>query len=292
MAFAGMFLLVIFFIIFVVLIIVAIAFGITAIVLKIVGKVKDNRKIKTTGNVFLTLSIISITPIVLFTGYLKFNYTFATIHLPNGGIRYASNKTAFGIIDLAYDGSDEAIAEIEKLLDKNPNLVYFHDNNRMSILDVGLENGNAKLVRTAIEHGAVIDNPERYERMAHVETSMEEYLKNMIWRDFTRDDIEIITLLFENGADTSYKFRNKVDYYSNPFGMAVWGILYNDGVVTNDELEFMQVIIDNGVTHDNELILMEDLSSNYYFSDEYCSNVRKDDNYYLLMEMIEHNRWN
>ncbi len=292
MAFAGMFLLVIFFIIFVVLIVVAIAFGITAIVLKIVGKVKDNRKIKTTGNVFLTLSIISITPIVLFTGYLKFNYTFATIHLPNGGIRYASNKTAFGIIDLAYDGSDEAIAEIEKLLDKNPNLVYFHDNNRMSILDVGLENGNAKLVRTAIEHGAVIDNPERYERMAYVETSMEEYLKNMIWRDFTRDDIEIITLLFENGADTSYKFRNKVDYYSNPFGMAVWGILYNDGVVTNDELEFMQVIIDNGVTHDNELILMEDLSSNYYFSDEYCSNVRKDDNYYLLMEMIEHNRWN
>jgi len=292
MAFAGMFIGLVFLVIFVLLIIAAIAFGITAIVLKIVGKVKDNRKIKTTGNVFLTLSIISITPIVLFTGYLKFNYTFATIHLPNGGIRYASNKTAFGIIDLAYDGSDEAIAEIEKLLDKNPNLVYFHDNNRMSILDVGLENGNAKLVRTAIEHGAVIDNPERYERMAHVETSMEEYLKNMIWRDFTRDDIEIITLLFENGADTSYKFRNKVDYYSNPFGMAVWGILYNDGVVTNDELEFMQVIIDNGVTHDNELILMEDLSSNYYFSDEYCSNVRKDDNYYLLMEMIEHNRWN
>ena len=49
----------------------------------------------------------------------------------------------------------------------------------MSILDVGLENGNAKLVRTAIEHGAVIDNPERYEHMAYVETSMEEYLKNI-----------------------------------------------------------------------------------------------------------------
>ena len=285
MAFAGMFIGLVFLVIFVLLIIAAIAFGITAIVLKIVGKVKDNRKIKTTGNVFLTLSIISITPIVLFTGYLKFNYTFATIHLPNGGIRYASNKTAFGIIDLAYDGSDEAIAEIEKLLDKNPNLVYFHDNNRMSILDVGLENGNAKLVRTAIEHGAVIDNPERYERMAHVETSMEEYLKNMRKRDFTRDDIEIITLLFENGADTSYKFRNKVDLYSNPFGMAIWSVLYNDSVVTDDELEFIQVIIDNGITHDNELVLREELRT----YDDNPHYVKKDDNYYLLMEIIEGN---
>lgn len=287
MAFAGMIIGTILLIIVVTVIIVAIAFGITAIVLKIVGKVKDNRKINTTGNVFLTLSIISITPIVLFTGYLKFNYTFATIHLPNGGIRYASNKIAFGMIDLAYDGSDEAIAEIEKLLDKNPNLVYFHDNNRMSILDVGLKNGNAKLVRTAIEHGAVIDCPERYERIIY-ETSMEEYLKNMMGRDFTRDDIEIITLLFENGADTSYKFRNKVDLYSNPFGMAIWSILYNDSVVTDDELEFIQVIIDNGITHDNELVLREELRT----YDDNPHYVKKDDNYYLLMEMIEGNRWN
>lgn len=285
MAFAGMFIGLIFLVIFVLLIIAAIAFGITAIVLKIVGKVKDNRKIKTTGNVFLTLSIISITPIVLFTGYLKFNSTFAPIHLPNGGLRYASCKTSFGMIDLAYDGSDEAIAEIEKLLDKNPNLVYFHDNNRMSILDVGLKNGNAKLVRTAIEHGAVIDNPERYERMAYVETSMEEYLKNMMGRDFTRDDIEIITLLFENGADTSYKFRNKVDHYSNPFGMAIWSVLYNDSVVTDDELEFIQVIIDNGITHDNELVLREELCT----YDDNPHYVKKDNNYYLLMEIIEGN---
>ena len=285
MAFAGMFIGLIFLVIFVLLIIAAIAFGITAIVLKIVGKVKDNRKIKTTGNVFLTLSIISITPIVLFTGYLKFNSTFAPIHLPNGGLRYASCKTSFGMIDLAYDGSDEAIAEIEKLLDKNPNLVYFHDNNRMSILDVGLKNGNAKLVRTAIEHGAVIDNPERYERMAYVETSMEEYLKNMRKRDFTRDDIEIITLLFENGADTSYKFRNKVDHYSNPFGMAIWSVLYKDSVVTDDELEFIQVIIDNGITHDNELVLREELRT----YDDNPHYVKKDNNYYLLMEIIEGN---
>ena len=100
---------------------------------------------------------------------------------------------------------------------------------------------------------------------------------------YSRDDIEIITLLFENGADTSYKFRNKVDLYSNPFGMAVWGILYNDSVVTDDELEFIQVIIDNGITHDNKLVLREELRT----YDDNPHYVKKDDNYYLLMEMIE-----
>lgn len=288
MAFAGMFIGTILLIIVVTVIIVAIAFGITAIILKIIGKAKDNKKLKVAGNVFLVLSIVNIAPIIIFAGYLTYKSMFAEVVLPDGKTKNVSISSANRIINLAQDGSDEAITEIEKLLDKNPNLVYFHDINRRSILDVGLKNGNAKLVRTAIEHGAVIDNPERYEHMAYDKTSMEEYLENMIWRDFTRDDIEIITLLFENGADTSYKL--KIHYYSNAFGMAVWGILYNDGVVTNDELEFMQVIIDNGVTHDNELILMEDLSSNYHFSDEHCRNVRKDDNYYLLMEMIEGNR--
>jgi len=90
---------------------------------------------------------------------------------------------------------------------------------------------------------------------------------------------------FYHNRDNSQNKR--VHYYSNAFGMAVWGILYNDGVVTDDELEFIQVIIDNGVTHDDALILMEDLSSNYHFSDEYHSDITKDDNYYLLMEMIE-----
>lgn len=287
MAFAGMFIGTILLIILAVVIIASVIFGITAIILKIVGKVKDNKNLKVAGNVFLTLSIVNIAPVIIFAGYLTYKSQFAEVELPGGERKDVSIKSAYKMMELSRDGSDEAIAEIEKLLDKNPNLVYFHDNNRESILEIGLENGNAELVRTAIEHGAVIDNPERYEHMAYVKTSMQDYLGGMIGREFTRDDIEIITLLLENGADTSYKLR--VHYYSNAFGMAVWGILYNDGAVTDDELEFMQVIIDNGITHDDALILKEDLSSNYYFSDEYQTDVKKDDNYYLLMEMTEGN---
>lgn len=287
MAFAGMFIGTILLIILAVVIIASVIFGITAIILKIVGKVKDNKKLKVAGNVFLTLSIVNIAPVIIFAGYITYKSQFAEVELPGGESKDVSIKSAYKMMELSRDGSDEAIAEIEKLLDKNPNLVYFHDNNRESILEIGLENGNAELVRTAIEHGAVIDNPERYEHMAYVKTSMQDYLGGMIGREFTRDDIEIITLLLENGADTSYKLR--VHYYSNAFGMAVWGILYNDGAVTDDELEFMQVIIDNGITHDDALILKEDLSSNYHFSDEYQTDVKKDDKYYLLMEMTEGN---
>lgn len=288
MAFMGLFVASILLVILIIAVIASVIFGITAIVFKIVGKKKDNKKFKITGNVFLTLSIVNIAPIIILAGYLTYKSLFVEVILPNGESNDVSNKSAIRMMELAHEGSDESIDEIEKLIDKSPDLVYFHDQNRKSILDIGLENGNADLVRTAIEHGAVIDNPERYEHMAYTKTSMEDYLENMIGREFTRDDIEIINLLFENNADTSYKA--KIYYYSNPFGMAVWGILYNDGIVTDDELEFIQVIIDNGITYDKELILIENLSSNHSFSDEYHSNIKKDDNYYLLIEMIEDNK--
>ena len=285
MAFMGMFVGTILLILLIAVILLSIIFIITAIILKIIGKKKDSKKLKITGNVFLVLGIVNIAPIIIFVGYLTYKSQFAEVELPDGKTKDVSIKSAYKVMELSRDGSDEAIEELEKLLDKNPDLVFFHDNNRESILEIGLENGDADVVKIAIEHGAVIDNPERYKHMAYVKTTMQDYFGGMTGREFTREDIEIIKILFENGADTSYKPR--VHYYSNAFGMAVWGILYNDGVVTDDELEFIQVIIDNGVTHDDALILMEDLSSNYHFSDEYHINITKDDNYYLLMEMIE-----
>lgn len=288
MAFMGMFVGTILLIVTTIVIILSLIFIITAIILKIIGKKKDSKKLKITGNVFLVLGILNISPIIIFVGYLTYKSHFAEVELPDGKTKDVSIKSAYKVMELSRDGSDEAIEELEKLLDKNPDLVFFHDNNRESILEIGLENGDADVVKIAIEHGAVIDNPERYEHMAYVKTTMQDYFGGMIGREFTREDIEIIKILFENDADTSYKLR--VHYYSNAFGMAVWGILYNDGVVTDDELEFIQVIIDNGVTHDDALILMEDLSSNYHFSDEYHSDIKKDDNYYLLMEMIEENK--
>lgn len=285
MAFMGMFVGTILLIVTTIVIILSVIFIITAIILKIIGKKKDSKKLKITGNVFLVLGIVNIAPIIIFIGYLTYKSHFAEVELPDGKTKDVSIKSAYKVMELSRDGSDEAIEELEKLLDKNPDLVFFHDNNRESILEAGLENGDADVVKMAIEHGAVIDNPERYEHMAYVKTTMQDYFGGMTGREFTREDIEIIKILFENGADTSYKLR--VHYYSNALGMAVWGILYNDGVVTDDELEFIQVIIDNGITHDDALILMEDLSSNYHFSDEYHSDITKDDNYYLLMEMIE-----
>ncbi len=288
MAFMGMFVGTILLIVTTIVIILSLIFIITAIILKIIGKKKDSKKLKITGNVFLVLGIVNIAPIIIFIGYLTYKSHFAEVELPDGKTKDVSIKSAYKVMELSRDGSDEAIEELEKLLDKNPDLVFFHDNNRESILEIGLENGDADVVKIAIQHGAVIDNPERYEHMAYVKTTMQDYFGGMIGREFTREDIEIIKILFENGADTSYKLR--VHYYSNAFGMSVWGILYNDGIVTDDELEFIQVIIDNGVTHDDALILMEDLSSNYHFSDEYHSDIKKDDNYYLLMEMIEENK--
>lgn len=284
MGFMGIMFGVIAIIIFLTIIIFMIVFAIVAVILKIYGKKKDNRILRIIGNVCLILSVLSAIPVVLVIAYVIFTSAFDKVSLPNGSTAYVSVRDVTKMRKLAENGSDEAIAQLNRLLNRSENLVYYHDINRKSILDYGLESGNAGVVYTAINHGVLLDNPERYAHMSYVDNSMEFYIKNIIGRGVTNDDIEIIKLLFEQGASTEYKKDSEL--YSNMLGIATWSVLYNDERVTNTEIEFIQVFIDNGITTDRQLILWEDVPGNYYFSSEFHGNVVRDDNYYVLMETI------
>ena len=65
MAFMGMFVGTILLIVMTIVIILSVIFIITAIILKIIGKKKDSKKLKITGNVFLVLGIVNIAPIII-----------------------------------------------------------------------------------------------------------------------------------------------------------------------------------------------------------------------------------
>lgn len=287
MAFMGMVFATVFVVLFIVHISLTILFFILAIVLKIVGKVKDSRKMKIAGNVFLVLGILFAVPVIVFILYLVFTTVFWSVTLPDGKTKYVLTRDVSVMRSYAENPDESSLKELEKLLDKNSDLVFWHDNNHYSVLDMGLQVGSADVVRLALEHGAIFDNPERYDRMAYVATSMDYYLNICVDRSITEGDVEIARMMFENNA--SMELKKPRDYYSNVFGKAVWAVLYNDDAVTDTELEFIQVFIDNGFSSDRSFLPLEEVPSNNHFSDKYYDNAaaaEKSSNYDRLMKLI------
>lgn len=287
MAFMGMVFATVFVVLFIVHLSLMTLFFILAIVLKIVGKVKDSRKMKIAGNVFLVLGILFAVPVIALIAYLVFNTVFWSVTLPDGKTKYVLTRDVSAMRSYAENPDESSLKELEKLLDKKSDLVFWHDNNHYSVLDIGLQVGSADVVRLALEHGAIFDNPERYDHMAYVATSMDYYLNICVDRSITKGDVEIARMMFENNASTELKKPR--DYYSNVFGKAVWAVLYNDDTVTDTELEFIQVFIDNGFSSDRSFLPLEEVPSNNHFSDKYYDNAdsaKKSGNYNRIMNII------
>lgn len=285
MAFMGMVFGVVAIVIFIVILLFMIAFLITATILKTIGKIKDSRPMRIAGNVFLVLGIINAIPVVLIIGSIIFDSFFTKVSLPDGKEAYVSLKDISIMQELAVTDSDDAMDELDELLSESPNLVYYLDANVESVLDYGLENGNSEVVEIALNNGAIYDDPQRYDRMAYVHNSMDYYLDELISREITEDDVRIIELMFENGASTNYK-NSYYSVYSNLFGKAVWAVLYNDEAVTDTEIEFIQVFINNDLKSDNGLLLYEEKPNNVLFSSEYHADVLRDDNYNRIMTIL------
>ena len=290
MAFMGMVLGAIFIVILLCIAGLVLLFFTTAIILKIIGKVKDNKKVKRVGTVFIVLGSVFAVPLVLIGGYAWFVTAFVKVDLPNGRTAYELNSNYNKVIRYADNGDDESLRELGKLLKKHPNLVYVRDNNYRSILEYGIKNGNSGLVRLAIDNGAVFDDPAIYDHMAYVKTSMEDFVDSLYERQITPEDVEIIKMMFEEDASTDlYDPHGHPPYYSNMFGKAVWAVLYNDGDnglrVTDTEMEFIQVFIDNDIDSDYSLMFVEDVPSNYMFSDSYYGPMEKDANYEELVRI-------
>ena len=280
MVFASIFIVLLMIIVFLMLI-----FLVLAIVFKIVGKSKGSRKLKIAGNVFLGLGILFSVPIIALTAYSVFNAAFEEVTLPDGETRYVLTQRISEMNSYIEAPDERSLSALEKLLDKDSSLVFYHDINHYSIIDNGIKMGNADIVRIALEHGAVFDNPERYDRMAYVSSSMDYFLgyDGCERRRITEDDVRILEMMFESNASTEVK--NKHGRYSNTFGKAVWAVLYNDRHITDTELEFIQVFVDNGAASDPELLFEEEVKG-YNYTDIYDTNVVKDGNYERLMDII------
>lgn len=290
MAFIAMVFASIFILLLIALVFLTLIFLILAIVFKVIGKAKGNRKLKTAGNVFLVLGTVFAAPLIALTVYAVFNVSYTEVTLPDGETKYVSAQHISEMEAYLDDPDESSVKALEKLLDKDSDLVFYHDINHKSILDKSLEAGNADIVRIALEHGAVFDNPIRYERFSKTtywNSSMDFYLdyENYYKRSITEDDIEILELMFENNASTQIK-QESLREYSNAFGKAVWTVIYNDKAITDIELEFIQVLVDNGIASDPEFVLADEVKV-FSYADKSYVDIVKDSNYDKLMELLD-----
>lgn len=262
--------------------VMGIVFVLVGVILSSVGKRKSRRVMKIVGRVLWIIGLAMEVPVIILISLYFFKLNNRSIALPDGGTAWVTVSDADKMWELV-EADNADIGELTKLLDKNPNLIYYRDANRQNLIDFGLANGNYAVVQLALECGLIFDDPERYEHMSYVENSMEEYLEKAIEREMTEDDVEIVKLMFSSGVSMECSARD--DYvYSNLFGKAVWAILYNDKYVTDTELELLHIFIDNGYDSDSGLLLYEEKPSNLSFGE--ISGVVRDGNYSTVLTLI------
>lgn len=273
MAFIGMVFVAIFFMMAIMMILILI----TAFILKFVGKRKQSRRMRIVGNVLLVIGFVLAIPVVFVIGNIVYKSKYEEVYMPDGKTAHVSKKYIEKMNEIIFMNDEDMDALVE-LLDEEPKLIYYLDDNLKGILEYGLENGDYELVEIAIEHGAIFDNPNRYDHMAYEDNSMDFYLSSIFERTLTSEDIDIITLMFDSNVSMDYSMRYS-SRYSNLYGKAVWLVLNNDEYVTETEIEFIHKFIENGFSEDDKLNLYDENS-------ESNRAVVKDDNYYLLMKMI------
>ena len=261
------------------------------IICKIVGKIKDSKGARIAGTVFLIIALVLIAPVIALFAYGYFKTAFVEVNMPDGSTEKVYYKTVnrfrdnlIGYIDT---GDEEYFENLKSMIDDDEALLYYRDNNHRSILEYGLDAGNAEIVEYALDRGSEADSQERFEIMAYVECTWDEYLDWVANRPVTEGDVRIAQMLFDENCDTS--FDTGVPYYSNIFGKAVWAVLYNDDTVTDTEIEFLQVFIDNGWDSDPCVMPVYDAPSNYYFGPETHQDVARDDNYYYVFDIAGFN---
>lgn len=56
---------------------------------------------------------------------------------------------------------------MRKLIEKHPEMIYYYDINRVTLLDYGMYNLNIEFMQIAIDHGATFDDPLTYEHLTY-----------------------------------------------------------------------------------------------------------------------------
>lgn len=225
-------------------VIAGLIFLISGLILRHKAKKKDSKVRKRIGTALIVTGMLvagfNLTLAVLGRTALEIR----DVKTP-GGSAHVSADTADRALDLAEDNSPEAAAELKKILDKDPDLIYYKVLGR-SVAGNALEYGNFEAVTIVTEHGFDWTKEDFF-----TDGSLVFFLRKACERKITEDDVKIMDLLFERGADTA--LVKKTEGYSGLFGMTAWTVLYNreyDYKISDAELGLIKSVASHAEASD------------------------------------------
>lgn len=114
---------------------------------------------------------------------------------------------------------------MRKLIEKHPEMIYYYDVNRVTLLDYGMYNLDIELMQIAIDNGAIFDDPLTYDHLIF-ENSFDSFFDRLDYPDWekevthkvgetTDEMIETVEFMINHGA--SLEFENAHDYEHQNF---------------------------------------------------------------------------
>lgn len=173
-------------------------------------------------------------------------------------------ETAMGEVKLApswiskyekYLENDD-VEGMRELFEKHPEMIYYYDVNRVTLLDYGMYNLNVELMQIAIENGAVFDDPLTYEHLVF-HNSFHSFLSRLGYPKGKGEDpvrgvtteamLETVAFMIENGASLEYGNVSETGHvrdYSNFYEQATaW--VKEDGTVSDLDEQLLVLIEEN-----------------------------------------------
>ena len=264
MAFAGMFLIAL----VIALIIMGIMLTVSLICL-IIGIIQKRRKKKSSKAFFIASAVLFslvMIPILIFVLPVKVD-----IDTPQGKDFVWSNKRD-DFYTAIYQGETD---KVDKLLDKNPNLVYaikYGDN--IDGLHAAMIKNDIDTAKCIIEHGGAFDSGYNFSENEYsysLECYFNSYYRRANSEDVKYTEYECVKFMIENNAKLDY-----VGIRFTPLFDAVHVICY-DGMITDEEADIIKLLIDSGADTDYVTPDSGQTALDYFFEEANIQDVPEDE---------------
>ena len=232
-----------------VLLIVYAVLGISALALVIIGIILL-RKHRIAAVVMFIIAVLNVTGIVVSFNFIVSPKPF-TQETRDGGRVTIYPEDWSAMHSAVENRSSERIGE---LLDKHPELLYFYDQNRVSIIEYGLYNLDTDMMRVALDHGAVFDDPLRYKNST-LYSSLESFYRCLYYPDeersplyeagaVTDEMIEAVRFAIENGAEIIYDQNSYKLTEHNPHNFYETTLLwvYKDDKISEKDEKLLSLV--------------------------------------------------
>lgn len=142
---------------------------------------------------------------------------------------------------------------IHKFVEKHPEIIYYYDNNGVTLLDYAMYNLDLELMQLAINNGAIFDDPLTYDHSTF-NNSFDSFFDCLDYPDWqkemlhqpgktTDEIIETVEFMLNHGA--SLEYENADEYkYQNFYEEAVHWVMEDDELSEKDQ-ELLTLLTNN-----------------------------------------------